>query len=40
MADIHSQTILLFRAALLSECFDALHAELASAYTKQMKFAA
>jgi hypothetical protein len=34
MADIPPQTILLFRAALLSERFDALHAELASTYTK------
>jgi hypothetical protein len=34
------QTILLFRTALLSERFDALHAELASTYTKEVKIAA
>jgi hypothetical protein len=34
------QTILLFRAALLSQRFDALHAELALTYTKQVKIAA
>jgi hypothetical protein len=34
------QTILLFRAALLSERFEALHAELASSYTREVKIAA
>ena len=34
------QTILLFRAALLSERFDALHAELTSTYAANVKLAA
>ena len=36
----YTQTILLFRAALLSERFEALHGELATTYTKEVKIAA